>query len=910
MPAKQESIAFPIRKTRTTRIKSGKSSLQTEREDARSNSNACSDEEIVFMGNFSPTEIIAAKSPACLSPRKASGQRRTSSSTHTTRRSARKKDDCPRSYRETSVSPRKSSRCPTSYRETSVSPRKSSRCPTSYRETSVSPRKSSRCPTSYRETSVSPRKSSRCPTSYRETSVSPRKSSRKKDGPTSYRETSVSPRKKISTIQNREHYTPKKLTYEDESPLEQMSLRKRDCLNSYQETNASPRRPPVGSASPVQDEKFMTPKKLLIRRELPSEVLSPTRHCPGSSSRSTPGKGSRNGDTDPGHQTPTKRKMFSPDVEECLSPSKRVVVVVKRIPKESFDELPCLVCPNFKCQGAACLSPLSRKTEQSAPLSPVLLSSHDKSLNTTDASLPKMEKLHTATTPLKAAVPQTPDRTAQHHPVECHSPPRSVVKRLNMNLNSPMKSPMKPLLLASPRRSPRKLNNENMASPLRGMRKEAQSPLRLNSPSSLVSRLSLASPPSGKRNPAVSLFKPNVAVYRALRQSLNTGTPSVMVCREKQADEIKEFLTHHLTKNRPGSLYISGAPGTGKTASLNSHLETLELKKLKKVFLNCMTIKTAAAIHKTIAMELGLSVSTSEKENRQAIEKLLTTSRQPILLMLDEVDQLDSKNQEVLYTIFEWPALPRSSLVLVGIANSLDLTDRILPRLQALPNSKPKLLHFPPYSKPEIVKIITQRIKEANLGDVQVIRPAAIQLLAGKVAAVAGDVRKALDVCRRAVELCSPQKASKNPAPRMVEIPQILSIFNEVYGSRVVSAVTNAPESFPMQQKILVCCLLLIFKFARSKDVTLGKFHEVYTRVCKKQQVPRMDQTEFLSLCTLLESRGMLQVKRNKEIRSSKVLLLLNAKEAEDALGDRNLLLTILEDRESLGKLCSQLKKS
>ena len=39
----------------------------------------------------------------------------------------------------------------------------------------------------------------------------------------------------------------------------------------------------------------------------------------------------------------------------------------------------------------------------------------------------------------------------------------------------------------------------------------------------------------------------------------------------------------------------------------------------------------------------------------------------------------------------------------------------------------------------------------------QLIRPAAIQLLAGKVAAIAGDVRKALDVCRRAVELCETQ---------------------------------------------------------------------------------------------------------------------------------------------------------
>lgn len=37
------------------------------------------------------------------------------------------------------------------------------------------------------------------------------------------------------------------------------------------------------------------------------------------------------------------------------------------------------------------------------------------------------------------------------------------------------------------------------------------------------------------------------------------------------------------------------------------------------------------------------------------------------------------------------------------------------------------------------------------------IKPAAVMFLAGKVASVAGDVRKALDVCRRAVELCEIQ---------------------------------------------------------------------------------------------------------------------------------------------------------
>lgn len=82
------------------------------------------------------------------------------------------------------------------------------------------------------------------------------------------------------------------------------------------------------------------------------------------------------------------------------------------------------------------------------------------------------------------------------------------------------------------------------------------------------------------------------------------------------------------------------------------------------------------------------------------------------MLVLDEIDQLDSRKQSVLYTIFEWPSAPNSKLVLIGIANALDLTDRILPRLQARLDLRPRLLHFTPYTKLEIVNILTARLKQ------------------------------------------------------------------------------------------------------------------------------------------------------------------------------------------------------
>lgn len=48
------------------------------------------------------------------------------------------------------------------------------------------------------------------------------------------------------------------------------------------------------------------------------------------------------------------------------------------------------------------------------------------------------------------------------------------------------------------------------------------------------------------------------------------------------------------------------------------------------------------------------------------------------VVLMDELDLLVTKKQTVMYNFFEWPNRPNSKLVVVAIANTMDLPERIL----------------------------------------------------------------------------------------------------------------------------------------------------------------------------------------------------------------------------------------
>ncbi|XP_069762035.1 cell division control protein 6 homolog [Narcine bancroftii] len=409
--------------------------------------------------------------------------------------------------------------------------------------------------------------------------------------------------------------------------------------------------------------------------------------------------------------------------------------------------------------------------------------------------------------------------------------------------------------------------------------------------------------------PVLQLLKLKDSCYQQTKQVLNTALPERILAREDETKAITHFLLSHVCEEKPGSLYISGAPGTGKTACLNRILADLqeELGASSPILINCMSLRNSQTVFSAIADKVfgKGKLKCARTDFAKRLARNLTCKGPMVLLVLDEMDQLDSKAQDILYTIFEWPQLTNSRLVLIGIANALDLTDRILPRLQARPTCKPQLLNFTPYTKDQIMAIVQDRLTQVP-GE-SVLDAAAIQFCARKISSVSGDVRKALDVCRRAVEIVesdvrsqvlaestSPVKAPRSPGLKKVGLPHISQVISEVYGDRMTLS-SGGSECFPLQQKLLVCSLLLLTRQSKVKEVTLGKLHGTYCKVCRNQRMSGVDQSECLSLCSLLESRGIVWLKQSKEARLTKIGLKIEEENVEHALQDKALTGSILQ---------------
>lgn len=399
--------------------------------------------------------------------------------------------------------------------------------------------------------------------------------------------------------------------------------------------------------------------------------------------------------------------------------------------------------------------------------------------------------------------------------------------------------------------------------------------------------------------------------------------------REVEEKSIRSFLLRCLQGQQSGSLFVSGAPGTGKTFCVTRIIDSLQDQfSFKSIFVNCMGCRTPTDVFSKVLMAAGFETPKKKKEIEALVNDSIVTptkSRRKSIpmnvIVLDEVDKLENKNHDVLYTIFQWPRLDSSKVIVIGISNTLDFTTRSLKRLQSLKVDDIDSLHFQPYTKSQVKGILESRLPKLPDGSL-LVKDNALEMCARKVASSSGDIRKALHVIRRAVELVEAEvkssyvlkttadDGSNVPSPRKKRLIDSISLDNITpVGAQHVSKVLNevyAPKALEIsgtscmssQQQLALCSLLLLVKFSGQKEIPVSKCQTVFSRISNRKSLGGgvESSSEFLGMCQLLESKGFVTLKKDKKTSITKISLNVAEEEIEGVMTDKSLLRSIISD--------------
>ena len=415
--------------------------------------------------------------------------------------------------------------------------------------------------------------------------------------------------------------------------------------------------------------------------------------------------------------------------------------------------------------------------------------------------------------------------------------------------------------------------------------------------------------------------------YDCARQLFSrSADPGTLIGRDEERKALHSFLEGAINSGVGRCVYVSGPPGTGKSALVSEIRQGIRNKEgLKSAYINCMSLKTSADIYDKLATELlaedhlkeGTDLASTFKSTFAPTKKgecggLL------YLLVLDEIDHLLSLDVDALYTLFEWSFISSSRLIVVGIANALDLTDRFLPKLKAR-NLQPQLLPFLPYTASQIAKVITEKLQSLlprglpeQSSFVPIVHPAAIQLCSKKIASQSGDLRKAFSIVHQTIDfveaeaktahqndgmqsppdspsnlplrenpnLASPSsksrtlfKARSSDATLLTAPRATIAHVSRASAMALSNGTTQRLETLNLQQSAALCALIAHQKASRnavssilstpskkrSPAASLRMLYGTYCGLCKREnELHPLTAVEFRDVVSGLETQGLI----------------------------------------------------
>lgn len=203
-------------------------------------------------------------------------------------------------------------------------------------------------------------------------------------------------------------------------------------------------------------------------------------------------------------------------------------------------------------------------------------------------------------------------------------------------------------------------------------------------------------------------------------------------------------------------------------------------------------------------------------------------NHRPCIVVLDELDLLLRRKQSVLYHFFEWSGWPHSHLIIVAIANTMDLPERYLSNRIASRLGLGRL-YFKPYQHAQLQVIIEHTLTEWK----HLFHPDAIEFCARKVSAVSGDARRAIGLARRAVDwIMTHEDGSSKKKKMMMKVT--IEVVNRALQSSMSGNLVQVMSNCTRHQKIFLLALWLTIKRqAPSQEYTVDRLCEQHAQLCR-----------------------------------------------------------------------------
>ncbi|EEC13090.1 Cdc6 protein, putative [Ixodes scapularis] len=338
-----------------------------------------------------------------------------------------------------------------------------------------------------------------------------------------------------------------------------------------------------------------------------------------------------------------------------------------------------------------------------------------------------------------------------------------------------------------------------------------------------------------------------------------SAVPECLPCREQEFADIYSFIDGKLQDGTGGCMYISGVPGTGKTATVHDVIRVLHqsvdsgsLPPFTFVEVNGMKLTTPFQCYSHILKALTGETATAEHAADLLGRRFESRGpkREPVVLLVDELDLLWTRKQQVMYNLFEWPSRPGSRLVVLTIANTMDLPERLMSNRVSSRLGLTRMT-FHPYNHKQLQEIVLSRMQ-----DLEAFDPDAVQLVARKVAAVSGDARRALDICRRAAEIAelffqgSPKKKSRH----IVGMAHVDQAIQEMFSSPKIIAMQN----LALQEQLFMRAVVAEFERTGVEEGTFASVYQQHISLCRLEGAKPPTLSEASAVCARLASCRLL----------------------------------------------------